>query len=382
MVLLACCRRATGPRRLDPHQAAKIKDASLRRYRKSVLPFCTWLDRCGLIPCGADEWDDALVEFKSCNTVSKSEFENMVAGVEFFFPRFRGKLAWARQVLAGWAAVYIPKHTVPLGLRPAKLLAAHLCAAGHAKLGFGLLLQQNLGLRPSEMLNVHPGDVSITDSRGDAPATATVALGVRSGTKAKRAQAVTLRDPFLVGLMRWAVSQGQAGEPIVPYTYENYRRLLNKTCLALHLEQIGWTPHSPRAGFASEAIASGADFVAVREAGRWVADSSLRTYIDLQRVATIGTELQLAGFAAALDWADEHLGAFFIGARHFLESHGGEGLEDGGRCLLPAVDALPGQPWEATPVAEPQARSRGDAAAPRARSGRGGGRGRSSAGRC
>ena len=50
---------------------------------------------------------------------------------------------------------------------------------------------------------------------------AVLALGVRSGTKAKRAQAVCLRDPLMIGLLRWACDTAESPNmPIVHFVEE------------------------------------------------------------------------------------------------------------------------------------------------------------------
>ena len=77
---------ASGPRWLDPHQAGKVTDGTLQRYRKAVLPFAAWLIEHNYNPSTADEWDDLLAEFKHDKVPSKAQFESAVAGVEFLFP--------------------------------------------------------------------------------------------------------------------------------------------------------------------------------------------------------------------------------------------------------------------------------------------------------
>ena len=129
MSILGCCRRA-GPRRLDDHQAGKITDASLQRYRKATLPLAVWLRDQGLEPIGAEQWDDAVVEWKQATKPTKSEFEGVVAGLEFLFPRMKGGLKWSRAVIAGWNVVHVPRHTVPMGSRPCHFLAANLASDG------------------------------------------------------------------------------------------------------------------------------------------------------------------------------------------------------------------------------------------------------------
>ena len=49
-------------------------------------------------------------------------------------------------------------------------------------------------------------------------------------------------------------------------------------CLALGIPRF--TPHSGRAGFATDALLAGRDFTSIREDGRWLSDASLRVYLD------------------------------------------------------------------------------------------------------
>ena len=103
----------TGPRRLDAHQAAKITALSLDRYRAAGRPFVLCIQRYHMDPVTAEEWDDLLVEWKNDprEGVTKARFEQTVASVEFFFPRFKGQLAWARAVLSGWGGTSDKAHS-------------------------------------------------------------------------------------------------------------------------------------------------------------------------------------------------------------------------------------------------------------------------------
>ncbi len=320
-------------------------------------------------------WDDALVEWKNSRHVTKSEFEGCVAGVEFSCPRYRGNFGWCHAVISGWNVVHVPKHTVPVTRRVAHFAAANYCSDGYSRLGFGVLLQRELGLRPSEVLSILPTDCSLPEhsqTAGSANPRATIALGMRTGTKAKRAQAVTLRSRLLVGLLRWAINTCPPGAYIIPFTYENHRRLLGKFQVKYGLQHLGLTPQSPRSGCATEAIEEGEDFVRVREAGRWLADSSLRTYIDVARVASIRADLQLAGLQPALDWTEANIASFFAAAAPFLWEHnaGGRPEERRGRSvLLPSVD-------EVTENESEQEEKEVRHPSPTRGRGRGGGRGR------
>ena len=312
----------------------------MERYRASLRPFVAWLVERRFVPHGPHEWDDLIVEWKNDTRPSKANFEACVAATEFCFPQFHGHLAWSHRVIAGWAIAHVARHTVPLGLGPACLIACHLAADGHGRLGLGIVVQRLLGLRPSEMLAIRGSDVALPEHRSAGEPIAIVGLGIRGGTKAKRAQAVILRDVVAIGLLRWMISETPADESIVGYTYEQYRRLLNKCERKLGLE-IGWTPHSPRSGFASELIAAGVSFTEVRERGRWIADSSLRTYIDVVSAAGIAVSLRLGGLAEAIAFAQGRFLDFFPSADlycHEARQHGRRGFVEGpGRGVSPSM---------------------------------------------
>ena len=294
-----CACRQRGPRRLDAQQQAKVTEESLNRYRKAAKPFAEFLANRFPDISGPEDFDDALMEFKQESPVSKSNFEALVAGVEYFFPNW-GKLRWCRATLKGWAVEHVPKHTIPMSRAHAKLYAIHLSGLNHAKLAVGVLLQRELGLRPSEILGLMGTDVALPEHHSGAASTrAVLGLGFRTGTKAKRAQAVILVDPVLIGLLRWLMSEAAPNETLIGCSYTTYGKMLKKVDGVVKLES-GFTPHSPRAGFASESIAEGASFGDVKEAGRWVVDSSLRVYMDIVCISQMNIDLGLKGLLHAV----------------------------------------------------------------------------------
>jgi hypothetical protein len=217
-------------------------------------------------PTVADEWDDLLVEYKnSSHDITKSKFETLVASVEFMFPRFRGKLSWAHAVVAGWSFSQDINHTKPLTRAPAALFAVMMSSAGHPRAGAALVVQQSRGLRAIEVLALCPEHVmfsaSLADS-ADKPKTATVRLGAKRGTKVKREQFVIFREaqqPDAYKLLECIVANTAPGERLFPLSHWTYRRLISDAECKLGLE-VGFTPHSARAGFATEAVASGESF--------------------------------------------------------------------------------------------------------------------------
>ena len=156
---------------------AKIKAGSLDRYRRATAPFCAWLHARGFNPSDADEVDDLVVEFKQDSALTKSQFEQLVAGIEFIWPRYKGKLCWSRAVIAGWSTAHESRHTTPLPRSLGKLVACHLACIGHERLGVGLLVQNSTGCRPSELLGLRWEDITLPEEGDDNQGVCILGLG-------------------------------------------------------------------------------------------------------------------------------------------------------------------------------------------------------------
>lgn len=308
--------RFPGAKLLDAHQIQKPLATTVRLYQKAAKPFTDYLYLNGLDPVTPEEWDDALVEFKNIDpNMTKSKFETLVSSIEFVFPRLKHNLKWAHSVLAGWNRAHITKHTVPCTRGVASLLALHIKANGAPRLAVGCVLQQRTGLRPGEMLGVcnnHVIDPGVWQHLGASPYFV-IYLGVKAGTKAKRPQSVVLRmneNPDLYFLLTLLKQNTGPEDRLFPHTLEDYNLRLKdaQACLGVDL---GITPHSPRAGFASESIALGRSFTETREGGRWLSDSNLRVYVDVVAAADISVQLQTIGLAPAQAWAIKYFAHYF-----------------------------------------------------------------------
>ena len=81
-----------GPRWLDPHQAEKVRPATILLYQKAAKGFCRWMDDYGHVPMSEEDRESFMVEYKNSMNLTHSQFLLLVCAAEFFFPRFRGKL--------------------------------------------------------------------------------------------------------------------------------------------------------------------------------------------------------------------------------------------------------------------------------------------------
>ena len=327
------------PRFLDEHIKNKVQPATLARYRKQVGAFMLFVLDHGFEFQNACELDDLLAEWKRWENPSRSDFDGAVAGIEFAVPQAKHHLPWAHAISSAWGVTHQPRHTVPMTEGPAVLLGCHLAARGHGRLGAGLIIQSAVGLRPGELLGLQGRDVTLPEDKAE-PAyfPAVMALGARTGTKVKRAQTVVLGSHPKVALLRWLRSGTGPDDLLIGGTYESYRNRLAALCESLGLSSLGFTPHSPRSGFASDCVAKGISHSRIRELGRWASETSLRTYIDVASASAIAVHFKLKTYNAAVSYTCVHMLKFFVGAEQFLalpprSSHATSGLEEAGRSL-------------------------------------------------
>jgi len=302
----------SGPRWLDADRAGSVAPATLRGYQKAALSFVYFLEKHQWYPATSDEMDDLMVEFSFLPDVSSSKLRNLYAGAEFFFAKWKGKFPWTKNRIDVMAGLVPVKHTLPAGMELCTLLAGELAALGRPRIGIGMLLQCAVGLRPGELTQLTPSDVQEA-AEFSKKGLVIIRLGGIYSTKVGRQQFVLFRTRDHLRL--WSVLQRlirftPAIERMFPYSVGTYNSWLKKCPTVVRLE-LEVTAHSPRAGFASDAIACGTPSLQVKESGRWISDTSFRTYVDIVGAQAVAVRVRTAGLSTAVAWVADHLDDYF-----------------------------------------------------------------------
>ena len=291
------------PRRLDPDQLEKISQLTLERYKTALKGFVHFLLDIGFDLHDLSQVDGLAVEYKNCCGLTKSKLDYLVASLEFFYPTLkRGGMDWCKQVASGMASKHRTHHTVPLVSKPARFFGAHMASTGKARMGFGIALQQALGLRPSELLILIPAHIMKPDNN---VGKFIFRLGADVGTKVKREQFAVL-DSFeytdLAWLLLLILDATAENERLFPFSYNRYNKTISDIEAHLGLA-LGATPHSPRAGFASEQAGAGVPVAVIREKGRCWSELSFRMYVDIITAAQVQAMVSLSCFSKGMDFA-------------------------------------------------------------------------------
>ena len=303
-----------GPRWLDKVRAGTIAASTLVIYRQAVLRFVNWLDEKQWVPEFAEEYDDLLVEWSldEYEQIKLGLFRSAVAGVEFFFPNIRDRLSWTHRRLESWKNATPIRHTVPGCWEALLLIATSIASLGRPRLALGVLIQYALCLRPSELLALTTDDIACGPER-ISKGVIIIRLGFRSGTKSGREQFALLRIsefPRLWILFKRVIDLTPSGHRLFFFTVSTVNHWYRKAQDSLNLD-LGLTAHSPRAGRASDLIADGVSPVLVKEAGRWISESSFRTYVDCIGAQFVAQKLLLGGWGEIVNWLIDQFTEYF-----------------------------------------------------------------------
>jgi len=239
--------------------------------------------------------DNAVAFYMEVMHLSPAYAERILAALEKVMPRVKYKLSMAHARLQVIRRRRPPAHTVPMSFPVALAVAWALAVQGHGRVGGVLLIQAMFGLRPGEALGLEAADLvaGVTSTRVDASRLPIVLLGPRRGTKAGRPQFVVALPRFAdlahLVLMRFKLSTPGSARLSHVADVGTYSRLMRRALA--HVGTSGaYSPHSPRAGWATDAIMQGTSFTEVQERGRWLHPQSLRTYLDVAAVLLLQTD--------------------------------------------------------------------------------------------
>jgi integrase len=244
------------------------------------------------------EVDRSLLAFGRSLNISRSKLQHLLSAVERVSPLCKGRMLMCSAHIRCLQEVRPTKHTTPMPWVGCICLAWWLANHGFARVGGLLIIQWAAALRPSELLSLRIDDITLSTMASSAGAII-IKLGAKTRTKVNRAQFIILRPEHAAVAIRVArafLSSTPVGCHLTSVTTTSqYSRLLSKAMLALKVPNL-WTPHSPRAGWASDSVLRGLPFTDIREHGRWVSDSSLRHYLDV--VGTLAVHAQVAHLEA------------------------------------------------------------------------------------
>ena len=139
-----------------------------------------------------------------------------------------------------------------------------------------------------------------------------------------RRQVVSTNDVFTVEAARALVQRASSSGWLCNFSYETYRRRMNKACKALGWEDLGFTPHSVRAGGATQKLMDGLPFATIQQDGRWASAQSCKIYLDAVYALAASTTARAKPFLPllALPALPPALGVGFVTCG-----------DTGGRCM-------------------------------------------------
>jgi len=260
---------------------ADLKPVTQRTYLAVLNEFQLFASTLGLPLSTRTDVDKAAFRFVAEHTRSRSE--NLLAALHRCYPLLRGHMRWMQARLKVIAVASPPNHHIPMDWLIAVAVAYRCVLDNRPRHGAQLLLQWKYGLRPTECLNLHGADLHSHWIEYQDDSLSFMRVGALRGTKAGRPQIVRARphDRAAIYLL-WLFARSTPPDSRLTdlKSTAQLQSLLDKRLKEAHISQR-FTPHSPRAGWATARHAQGQSFPDLREDGRWRSDASLRIYLDV-----------------------------------------------------------------------------------------------------
>ena len=274
----------------------RVKSDTLSKYRRAYRQFLTFLTLGNLIIVSVDGLDAALVRYGTEVAETRGEFAMVFAALQFFHPICSKALCCSFQQKRGWDLDAQVKHTVPLVMALLWGTIRCLIRMGEARAAVGLGLQYGGLLRPGELCEMRGGDIILPEHHGYG---CLIMLGLRThGTKVKRQQTVEIKNAFFVAMARFMFRNTARDAPVLRLDYQQYGALLRRAWTLMGVDGLGLTPHSARAGGATNDLLNGVPFSTVQERGRWLHAQSCRIYLDRAQALSMQTVAHSQAFLA------------------------------------------------------------------------------------
>ena len=250
----------------------RVTQATLIKYAKAVLPFCRYVSNNGLFD-GLETLEGAVGLFLP--SVRDQDLRMLSGGLRFFFP-FIGKTRISAD-LKGLEKSNDRRPRVPASKRISRAFTHFMWEELSFAESTGVQVMFDAKLRTCEALKVRASDVIFSSS---SVRNTTIRLGK---TKNGREQAAVLDNDCLGEKMLRVLVRCSRNRNAPLFQFGNYARV-HKYCCKFKVRYglaIEFTPHSLRAGSATNDKLEGWSMADIQFRGRWESMATARGYIDV-----------------------------------------------------------------------------------------------------
>ena len=285
-----------------PLMELRVADTTERRYVFAYQRLGFFIKTSFLGPILSFSALDNAVAAYLCHIFEEGEpkswSNDTVAGVQYFLPAARHRLALSWSLVKTWHRHELPARALPFTVELLGGFAGALLLAGQPRVAAGCIVGFSLILRTSELLTLTVDDI-VMDCGGRE---AVVRLrDTKAGGRAAVHQSVVVRDRPTLTALRYLCFRRKAGELLVPLSDSDLRRVFAHCVSCLRLGEFGVRPYSLRRGGATWLFRRSLSYDVVSDRGRWSNIHTCRRYVEdgAAQLATLRLdEWQLAQIAA------------------------------------------------------------------------------------
>ena len=245
------------------------------RYEAAVsriLPFLEAQESLADLDGVVCEW----IELQWCRGESLGHIADALSGIHFFRPDLKGCLRQGWRMFKSWRQIEAPQRAPPLTWGIVTALIARAVEKADVVFAAIIGLAFHCLLRTGEFLALQYKDLELSSTTGICSLLSSKS-GLRTGTE----EAVAIRDPLVLNLLRTAqeLHQHCPGQRLWPHSAQSFRDRFRSYLSFFRLCHLGMKPYSLRRGGATFLLQEGVPLDVILLRGRWKSLAVARIYL-------------------------------------------------------------------------------------------------------
>lgn len=276
-VLLAA---RTQKARKEQRKGIRLRDYTVtqktkERYERAVGRLLPFLEAQPSL----DDLDGVLcdyIELEWSRGESVGYIADTLSGMHFFWPQIKGSLRLAWKMFKSWRRIESPQKAPPLTVSIVKAVIGRSVELNDLAFGALFALAFHCMLRTGEFLALQYKDLELSDECG------IVSLySSKSGLRTGSEEAVSIRDPLVLNLLRTLaqVEKHSEGQRLWPYSAQSFRNRFEQYMRFFRIAHLRMKPYSLRRGGATFLLQEAVPLDVILLRGRWRSLGVARLYL-------------------------------------------------------------------------------------------------------
>jgi hypothetical protein len=258
-----------------------IKEATIKRYRRQITSYFTFLEDNGLpTPSSLDDLDESVGEY--INHLYQDDYlvnygNDLVSGLKRFYPKCRRQLETSSGYMRSWSKSLHRRRALPLPSDLVIAMAAIAIMRDWQSMAVALLLGFAGLLRTGEILALTTNHMSV---HGSGSLLVLTLPNTKSGFRKGETEHVLIYDQAIIELTKKVISYKAPGASLLDMTFREFSGKICDLAACFGCRDPTLTPYCLSRGGATWHFTTYKSYDSTQALGRWGSAKTARQYIN------------------------------------------------------------------------------------------------------